>query len=109
MTDEHRPTGAPALPTWRFGQTWWCGNECLLCTGVIDGSHTAVKVAEYDEATRTSLCPNCGALVLWPEPPEVYDDPRCSACRDCPSTLRDASAGGAGGSNDPAPAGGRKP
>ncbi len=80
--DDEHPTGAPPMPTWRFGETWWIGTECLLCTGVTGGSHSAVTVAVYDEDTRTSRCPNCDAVVHWTAPPEVHDDPRCSACRN---------------------------
>lgn len=96
----------------RPGDTWWCGTECLRCTGVPDaGSRLEEIVATYDPELGVSLCPECGAIVPWEQAPEVRSDPRCRECQgreSCPPTLRDGGAGGAGGPTTPAPAGERE-
>ena len=95
----------------RPGDYWWIGDECLQCTGIEGGSHRERSVAAYDPELGVSLCPDCGAIVAWPEPPAVLADPRCRECQgreSCPPTLRDGGAGGAGGETTPANAGGER-
>lgn len=88
----------------RPGDYWWIGDECLQCTGIEGGSHRERSVSAYDPELGVSLCPECGAIVPWAEPPEVRSDPRCRECQgreSCPPTLRDGCAGGAGGETTP--------
>ena len=96
----------------RPGDTWWCGTDCLRCSETTaDGSRLEEIVATYDPELGVSLCPDCGAIVAWPEPPAVLADPRCRECQgreSCPPTLRDGGAGGAGGETTQANAGGER-
>lgn len=95
MSDDHpdlgaieRATEALGARSRQAGDWWWGEGVCLQCQGITPaGSHLEHQVATYDEATRTSCCPDCGRTVHWGAEPGLRADPRCRLCRSgcrCP-------------------------